>query len=59
VLLGFDAKELLSQGRTDYLISLGLITKALSIHAERKEKEVEVTSRMIAYELAQVLAKIF
>ena len=59
MLLGFDVKDLLSQGREDYLISIGLIQKALSIHAERKEKEVEVTSKMIAYELAQVLAKIF
>ena len=40
-------------------MSIGLIQKALAIYAERKEKEIEVTSKMIAYELAQILAKVF
>lgn len=59
LLLGVNPMEILNQGREDYLVSIGILQKAIALKTEEKGEEFDVLAKMIAMELSQVLAKIF
>lgn len=50
--------ELLSQGRDDHLISLGILHKAIEISSKQKFEEYKILAQLSSYELAKILAKI-
>jgi hypothetical protein len=56
---GINPYEVLSQGHEDYVITLGLVSKILTLQNERKSDEIKALSELIGYKVAEVISKIF
>jgi hypothetical protein len=58
-LLGVDPKGVLDQGPEDYMISIALLKKAMTLSSEQKAEEIKALAELTGLEVAKVIAKIF
>jgi hypothetical protein len=54
-----NPKEVLDQGREDYLLDIAFMQKALKLSTEQKIDEIKVLAELIGLEVAKTIAKIF
>jgi hypothetical protein len=58
-MLGMNPFEVLDRGHDDYLISIALMQKALTLSSEQKIEEIKILAQLTGFEVAKVIAKIF
>jgi hypothetical protein len=59
VVLGINPFDILTRDKTDYLISIALMKKAMKLSSERKSEEIKVLAELTGMEIAKVISKIF
>jgi len=54
-----DPNLIIDRGHDDFLLNLSILKRMVKDAHEEKRDEIEALSKLIAFELAQILGKIF
>lgn len=56
---GMDPEKVIDRGKDDFLLNLAILKRVAKDTVEERSNEIEIMSKLIAAELAQIMVKIF